>query len=174
MNDTYDTCKNTFSFRQAVPADVPRVLEIISARIEWLAGKGIDQWCGADDYLAYYTPDYFARHARRGGIFLAVCRGTTAACITVLESDGTRWPYDGTRAYYLHNLASDTRFAGAGRALVDFCAEKAVHEGVEALRLDSKKGNAALGRYYDELGFRAVGECDDEGYRGILWEKRLG
>lgn len=164
---------NTFSFRQAVPADVPRVLEIISARIEWLAGKGIDQWNGSDDYLGYYTPEYFAARAMSGELFLAVCDGGTAACIVLLRSDGTRWPYDGTRAYYLHNLASDTRFAGAGRALVDFCAEKAMREGVEALRLDSKKGNAALGRYYDELGFKAVGECDDEGYRGILREKRL-
>lgn len=47
---------NTFSFRPATEADVPRILEIISHRIEWLGKKGIDQWTGEDNYLAYYTP----------------------------------------------------------------------------------------------------------------------
>ena len=165
---------NTFSFRQATEADVPRILEIISHRIEWLGKKGIDQWTGEDNYLAYYTPDYFAQHARMGEIFLAVCHGTTAACITIVKSDTPRWTDDGTRAYYLHNLASDMRSPGAGRALLSFCGAKAVRDGMEALRLDSKKGNEDLSRYYETSGFKATGWCDDDGYQGILWEKRLG
>lgn len=174
MNNTDGTYKNTFSFRRAAEADVPRILEIISHRITWLGQKGIDQWNGADDYLAYYTPDYFARHAGRGEIFLAVCHKETAACITVLKSDAPRWTDDDTRAYYLHNLASDMRFPGAGRALLSFCVEKAVRDGMEALRLDSKKGNEDLSRYYETLGFKASGQCNDDGYLGVLWEKRLG
>ena len=45
--------------------------------------------------------------------------------------------------------------------------------GKEVLRLDSQKVNDDLSRYYEALGYPAVGECIDGAYVGIKREKTL-
>ena len=54
-----------------------------------------------------------------------------------------------------------------------FAETYARNAGKEVLRLDSQKVNDDLSRYYEALGYPAVGECIDGAYVGIKREKPL-
>lgn len=83
-----------------------------------------------------------------------------------------RWDND-KDAYYVHHLATDPAYPGLGREILTFAETYARNAGKEVLRLDSQKVNDDLSRYYEALGYPAVGECIDGAYVGIKREKPL-
>lgn len=60
--------------------------------------------------------------------------------------------------------------SGIGTEILTFAETYARNAGKEVLRLDSQKVNDDLSRYYEALGYPAVGECIDGAYVGIKRE----
>lgn len=77
---------------------------------------------------------------------------------------------DGERAIYVHNLAADPAFPGAGLRLLAQAMDMARSKGMKHLRLDTLQSNGALQAYYKRLGFVQMGTVEAEGYAGYLFQ----
>ena len=157
-----------YIFRQGSVDDVDRLIELVDQRIAWMDRMGIDQWNNSH-YHERYPRTYYNERAQRGELYVlerASDHRTVAA--GVLFDTDPRWGERPESAYYIHHLVADVDDKGAGEAYVRHAADHARAAGKQYLRLDSKIGNASLERWYDRLGFTAVGECIDLYYEGIL------
>lgn len=156
--------------RRAVLEDVPTILALLQKRIDWMDEKGLYQW-NKTAYLTVYPAPYFAERIRENSVFLAVDGDKVIGVIALFDVD-PRWDND-KDAYYVHHFATDPAYAGLGREMLTFAETYARNAGKEVLRLDSQKVNDDLSRYYEALGYPAVGECIDGAYVGIKREKTL-
>jgi len=154
--------------------DVDGILDLIRQRIGWMDEKGLEQW-NKTEYLSVYPRSYFEEIIRRGDVFVASENGTVVGAAALFPQD-PRWSAEENRdtsALYVHHLVSDLRTPGVGRRLLAFAEGYARARSIQALRLDSAEGNAALESYYAALGYTALGTCVDGPYVGIKREKRL-
>ena len=153
-------------------ADVPAVIALLRRRVDWMEERDFYQW-NRTGYLDRYTEDHFLRLVREGTLFAARDAAGLAGAMALPRRD-PRWPNgDDGRAFYVHHLVTDPRRPGLGRDLLTWAEGYTGDQGRTFLRLDSQEGSHALGRYYDALGYPAVGTCADGSYRGVLREKPL-
>ena len=151
-----------------VPCPVDEVsdaIQIYVRRIEWMDAKKLRHW-NTLGYFNFYPPSYFEERSRRGELF--VYRNETGAIIgaVALTDSDESWS-DGASAYYVHNLVTDPSVRGVGRTMMNLVLAKARADGKRFLRLDCDASSAFLNRYYEELGFKPVGECAYGPYRGV-------
>lgn len=160
------------SIGPAGPEDAAQVMALLRRRMAWMDEKGLQHWnCSA--YLEEFPLSYFQSLARGGELFAAWDKSGMVGAMALRRTDD-QWPDgDSGRALYLHHLATEVSRKGLGRQMIAWAEAYAAAQGRECLRLDSKKGNEPLRRYYDALGFRPVGECINEDYAGVLREKSL-
>ena len=104
-------------------------------------------------------------------MFVAVCGKQIAGAAAVFTEDSA-WETDRS-AFYVHHLVTDTAYPGTGKALLAFIEAYGREQGMDAVRLDAKKGEEALGKFYDGLGYEVVGECREGDYVGERREKVL-
>ncbi len=157
-------------FTCATPHDVDGVMALIRQRMEWLRGRGIDQWREAE-YSAEYPREYFERCAVESRLFVLKRGEALCGCMVLSESDPV-WD-DGAQAIYFHNLAASPEWPGTGRRLMLLCEHHALALGKRVARLDCQSDNHALCGFYLELGYRPVGSCANDHYTGTKMEKRL-
>ena len=159
-------------FRELKLDEIPAVFEMILARIAWMDRQGIKSW-NTTHYIERYPLTYFEEKQRAHELFAVTDRSTDRVlCAGVLKQEDERW-CDDSPAIYVHNLVSDMNAKGAGAAFLRFSEDYARSLGKTYLRLDSIEGNPSITKYYERLGFLAVGKCEVGDYRGILREKRL-
>ena len=156
---------------KALPADIPQIMQLLQKRIDWMDEMDLYQW-NKTHYLDCYPAEYFAEKIRTEAVFVARDGGEITAVMALFSAD-PRWEDDGTTAFYVHHLATDPRCPGLGRTMLEYAEQVARSHGRQALRLDSQLVNQKLSRYYENLGYRPVGECVDGEYVGILREKFL-
>lgn len=156
--------------RRAVLGDVSTILALLQKRIDWMDERGLYQW-NKTAYLTVYPAPYFEEKIRQNSVFLALDGEKPIGVIALFDTD-PRWRED-KDAYYVHHFATDPAYPGLGRQMLLFAETYARNAGKEVLRLDSQKVNDALSRYYEALGYAAVGECVDGAYVGIKREKSL-
>jgi GNAT superfamily N-acetyltransferase len=137
--------------RRAVDGDVEEVIDILAESAAWLKTRGMVQW-----------PDRFdqaliAATVERDELFVAADAGLTVATVTLQWSDPMFW---GERddAAFVHRLAVRRSHAGIGLRLLDWAKQQTMLNGRQFLSLDCLATNARLRRYYEDLGFRPVGE----------------
>lgn len=160
----------TLDIRKAKEGEAAAVVELIEKRIRWMDEKQISQW-NKEDYLSIYPPSYFEKLVREGAMFVAVCGKQIAGAAAVLTRDSA-WEAD-RPAFYVHHLVTDTAYPGTGKALLAFIEAYGREQGMDAVRLDAKKGAEALGKFYDGLGYEVVGERREGDYVGERREKVL-
>lgn len=157
---------------QIIPAgeaDLPAVFDLIDQRIHWLQERSNPQW---DTYREAYPDEYFHALVRKQQLYLLKVEDTVAAMAALFASDSL-WT-NGAAALYVHNLAADARFPGAGRAILEFCEAQARAQNRDFLRLDCSAKNPKLNEYYESLGFAFVATAPgDEYYIPNLREKKL-
>ena len=147
---------------QIVPAgkaDLPAVFALIDQRIRWLQARNNPQW---DTYREAYPDEYFRALAREQRLYLLKAGDFIAAMAALFDRDPL-WA-DGAAALYVHNLAADTRFPGAGRAILEFCEAQARAQNCDFLRLDCSAKNPQLNDYYEGQGFTYVATCPGDIY----------
>ena len=158
-----------YTFSPAAPEELPAAYALMERRIRWMQANGNPQW---DTYREAYPDTYFQTITAEGRLWLLRTEGRVAAMISLWDTDD-QWS-DGTPALYLHNLAADGDFPGAGAEILRRFAEAARAQGLDRLRLDCSAENPRLNDYYAQQGFAfAAALPGDEYYRPNLREKLL-
>ncbi len=158
------------TLERATLADAEVVLAILRTAAHWLLSRGIEQW----------RPEQFrmqplAESIGRGEVCLARRDGEPAGTLTISWADPRIWGARPDDAGYVHGLAIDPRFGGAGlgRALLEWAARQAASAGKTYLRLDCMAGNPALRVYYECAGFTHVGDVSGSTWSASLYEKAV-
>ena len=131
-----------YTFSPASFDDLPAAFALIDRRVLWMQARNNHLW---DFYREVYPDDYFRDLIRNGRLYLLKQDGELAAMISLWDRDH-RWT-DSAPALYLHNLAADERFPGAGAEILRRCGERAIAEGRDRLRLDCSAKNPRLPLY---------------------------
>lgn len=155
-----------YEMRQVEETQIPEFIQVIQERIDWMESRGMKQW-NDEEYLDFYSEEYFRAQARAGHLFFLIKEGKAAGVTALLEEDD-RWE-DGSREYfYVHHLASRTGIPGAGSAFLELIEDYARKQGKRGIRLDCQLGNEPLNRFYERNGYVTVGEpFTAGGYTGI-------
>ena len=112
-----DEMDRNYRLEPAGEGQVSSFIAVIKERIAWMEQMGMHQW-NDEEYLDFYSEEYFAEHARNGRLFFLMRGADIAGAAALLESD-ERW--DGDKAYlYVHHIATRTGLSGndAGQACV--------------------------------------------------------
>jgi ribosomal protein S18 acetylase RimI-like enzyme len=142
---------------------VHRLLDEAAA---WLVRRGIQQWpspyprAGTEGALAQRT------------LWVGTRDGRVVATMRLVRSDPEVWGDDPLPALYLHTLAvgRERRARGSGPEMLRSAARTAAQQGCAVLRLDCWAGNGRLRGYYEDAGFRHVGDIDiDHGDGERTW-----
>ena len=148
-----------YTFSPASFDDLDAVFALIDRRVLWMQQRNDHLW---DFYREVYPDDYFRDLVRDGRLYLLKKEGEAAAMISLWDSD-EKWT-DGAPALYLHNLAADEQFPGAGAEILRRCGDRAKAEGKDRLRLDCTALNPLLNAYYEGQGFAYVATCPGDIY----------
>ena len=161
MNYTVSPC---------VHAELPQVYALINARIRWMDEMGLDQW-NTVNYWDAYPESHYEDAVTQGCLYVIKDLDRIVGALVLRESD----PYwdDSTPACYFHNFATALDAKGAGKKLLDFCAELALKKGKQYLRMDCAVSNQKLNEYYENLGFALVGDFWDDVYHANKRQKLL-
>jgi predicted N-acetyltransferase YhbS len=145
--------------RKAIPDDIAPVTRLLNACAASMREAGLDQW---DE--VYPNEGVVAADVAAGTLFVAVlddeCAGTI--CLNEMQSPEyapLAWtPAD--RVLVVHRLAVDPtkQRRGVGIELMRFSHHHAAEAGYDAIRLDAYRPNHGALRFYEQLGYRLVGE----------------
>lgn len=163
-----------FETRQAGTDDLTLILQVLKEGAETLRARGIDQWQG------WHQPDAERLAWVQGGLdkgefYFLEAEGQTIGMYRYLHEDELYWGPQTVRARYVHSLAVRAAWGGRGigTRLLKRLFVQARAEGAAVFRLDCLATNPALRRYYEALGFVAVGETGLRGQRFTLFERKL-
>jgi GNAT superfamily N-acetyltransferase len=157
-------------FTLALWSDIDGAIALIRRRMEWLRGRGIEQWDEAE-YFKEYPRAYFERCVVESRLF-AMKRGMElCGCVVLSESDPV-WN-DGAEAIYIHNLVASPEWPGTGRRIMMLAECHALSLGKKLSRLDCQADNRALNDFYLALGYHHVGRFINGHYEGSKMEKLL-
>jgi GNAT superfamily N-acetyltransferase len=137
--------------RPAGPEDVEAVADVLAEVSAWLQSKGIAQWPDR------FSADFLLGYTRRRELYVATEGGDVVGTVTLQWSDQPFWG-DRQDAGFVHRLAVRRSHSGSGRALLDWAEGQVEAKGRSFLCLDTLSSNTRLRRYYEDIGFRAVGE----------------
>jgi len=164
--------KDKYTFRKALPQEVPAVFALIMSRVAWMDRVGIQQW-NMTKYDECYPLSYYEQRRQMDELFVLEETATgKLLCVGALFHEDARWP-DTESAYYLHHLAADLDAKGAGSIFLRMAEDHTAGQGMQYLRLDSAVDNPVLEEYYTSRGYREAGRCVDGLYEGILRQKKL-
>jgi ribosomal protein S18 acetylase RimI-like enzyme len=156
--------------RAATRDDLPAVHEILDEATAWLIQRGIHQW------PTPYPREPINR-ACAARLLWVGCRGDRiVATMRTARHDPDIWGDDPMPALYVHALAvrREPESRGSGLELLRWAARAAARDDLVAVRLDCWAENWRLRRYYEQAGFRHVGDVGQSDgsrdWRGSLFE----
>ena len=163
-----------FRFRKAESHEFERVLHFLKQAAYWLKEKGVDYW---QDWIS--PPPLFTDWIQQGfdqkEFYMVESDGDVIGCFRLQWQDPLFWGEQKNNAGYVHSFIISRDLAGRGigrqvlKLIENFCREN----GKEILRLDCGVDVAGLRNYYEQYGFKPVGEVTVEGERLTLYEKPI-
>lgn len=160
--------KIELNYRKATKNDIDIIIKLIADRIEWMNENNIDHWNNLN-YLSFFTKSYFEKNI--DCFYVAEQNNKIVASLALYETDEA-WEQSDD-ALYIHHLVSSTECKGAGKLIFEFAENYAKEHGFKKIRIDSAINNDNLTKYYSSLGFKIVGTCVQEDYKGYLQEKQI-
>jgi ribosomal protein S18 acetylase RimI-like enzyme len=145
--------------------DLADVLRLLNDAAAWLHERGIDQW-----------PHEFTaeRAAMIDAFMVRDDDGQAVGTMSITaDADPDFWtPAEAAEsALYISGLAIDRAYAGLGALMLRWATDYASRLGWRWLRLDARRDNAALHRYYIERGWRYLRTVDVPGrFSGALFD----
>jgi ribosomal protein S18 acetylase RimI-like enzyme len=120
-----------------------------------------------------FPRDELAERVDGEELYVVDLDGEVAATFTVLWDDPSFWGERPPDAAYLHKLAVRPAFRGRGLGarIVGWVEQRAVAAGRAQLRLDCKRDNPGIRRYYERLGFEHRGDVDHPRFAAALYER---
>lgn len=150
--------------------DIEGIIEVLRERVEWLKTNKIRQW--GDYYVRdKYNHEYFCKAMNEHQLYVLKSKDEVVGVFLLKGSDEVYWQ-DGAKAYYIHHLAVKVGYKGLGKEMLDFIFKKAKEDGKDFVRLDCKKDNDMLNKYYQNIGFCYKGS-GEEPYSYNLYEKKI-
>lgn len=162
------------AIEKASAKNIESIIDIIKERCEWLQNNNIDQW-NPSSYLKKYDSTYFLEQLKNGNeLYVAKINEKVVGVMLIKFKDPDYWQ-DEKEAIYIHHLASrlDNSGDGVGTILLDYAASLAKKYNKEYIRLDCKKRNDNLNKYYKMNGFIRKGSGKKSNYEYNLWEKKM-
>ena len=153
------------SVRPATTADFDTLLKLQDEVAVDLLSRGTKWNPGA------VTKDHLSEWVEEGALMVGMIEDQVVGAIAIRSADrGDHWP-KGDLAAYVHDLmvSPDHKGNHLGRLLLKWAESYAQGRGRVRVRLDCDSSNARLCRYYEEIGYRRVGESDG----ASLFEKVL-
>ncbi len=142
--------------RPARQDDVPTVLEILTEASEWQLARGF-----SNPWPLPFPEGPYRDAVDRGELIVAEApSGDVVATMILQWEDRPIWGERPADAGYVHKLAVRRNFAGrdTGGTLLEWAADRTRERARRWLRLDTLTARPRLHRYYEEHGFRRVGE----------------
>jgi GNAT superfamily N-acetyltransferase len=130
--------------------DVPAVMSILSDAASWLKARGVIQW------PERFPEDLLLATVSERDLYLVRRDGDIAGTVTLQWSDPMFWG-DRADAGFIHRLAIKRSHAGVGKRVIAWAEDQVIGRGRQYLCLDTVSTNPTLRRYYEGLGFVAVG-----------------
>jgi N-acetylglutamate synthase-like GNAT family acetyltransferase len=160
--------------KRAEGNDISEILRLLKEAALWLELKKINYW---KDWIN--PPNKFTNWIKTGlenNEFFMVAQGTSIiGCFRLSWEDEIFWGKQKVSAGYIHSLTIDRKLKGKKmgykvlRTIEKFCRES--HK--KYLRLDCSSEVPALKRYYENIGFRQIGETIVHGEKLTLYEKEI-
>ncbi|MFD7628063.1 GNAT family N-acetyltransferase [Streptomyces sp. NPDC059851] len=164
-------------FRRAVEKDAAALVALYDQAARWMQKHGIEQWKPGEKDVAHFT-----QKMGDGEVWLAGDQGgRIVGAYELWWSDEEAWGVQPPVAGYVHRLMVErkTAPAGTGRRILEHAERRIAGSGLPRARLDCVSTNPRLLAYYQNAGYRVVGEFphkegkDGRVYGVILLEKRL-
>lgn len=147
----------TYTPRLAEDNDLASLIALRTEAEAWLHAKGIRQW--TDDYFDY-ARDVLAESVRRRTAWVVEYDRQVVATVTLNGPDMDFWSPDDVTdpALYLGKMIVARSHAGRdlGGAIMNWASLQAASQGQHWLRIDVRRDNAALHKYYLARGFEHV------------------
>lgn len=157
--------------RQCTVEEAKLVFSLIRQRMHWMDEKGMDSW-NRNHYDTIFPLAYYEQEAKQGRLYAWIDENDKIISAAVLLEEDPRWDSQ-EPALYVHNFVSDPKTKSVGSQFLEAVEQYAHTLGKRYLRLDSARNNLSLERYYTNLGFVAVGSCQEGEYQGILRQKEI-
>ncbi|WP_405753129.1 GNAT family N-acetyltransferase [Streptomyces sp. NBC_00012] len=146
---------NDLCFRLADDTDAPALVRLRDDAARWMLAEGINgQWQPGE-----LDEDHFRRIMASGEVWIAEADGRAAGAWELWWEDEVAWGRQPPVAGYVHRLMVNRGSArpGTGRLLLRAAEQRVAEAGRAFVRLDCLAGNARLGAYYVNDGYRIVG-----------------
>jgi len=141
-------------FRELRDEELDAAYQIICEAVEWLEGKGIEQWV-----RPLPRPWYERRHAD-GQNFGLFTEGELVAVLSIVTLDSTVWaqhvPQERSTWVATAATARLHHGKGLGKLALTMAIDCVAGRGEKALYLDCLHGTGFLQRYYESLGFERI------------------
>ena len=160
-----------YIFRPARGEELTYVFSLINERIHWMDKMGINQW-NKIDYWKYYPASYFYIACSEKRLYILMDEELNRiVAVGVLSEKDNRWK-DDKQGIYLHNFVTAIDVKNIGSKFLEYCEEYATSLCKNYMRLDCKKSNEKLNKYYEMHGYVYVEEVVDGEYVGNKREKK--
>ena len=161
-----------YIFRPARGEELKYVFSLINERIHWMDKMGNNQW-NKIDYWKYYPASYFYIACSEKRLYILKDEELNRiVAVGVLSEKDNRWN-DDKRAIYLHNFVTAIDVKNIGSKFLEYCEEYATSLCKNYMRLDCKKSNEKLNKYYEMHGYVYFEEVVDGEYVGNKRENKF-
>lgn len=162
------------TFRKARPDEIDAVLLLLKEAALWLQKKKINYWQDWISPPAHFI-DWIKQGFGRNEFYMVEKEGHIIGCFRLQWQDPLFWGKQENNAGYIHSFTISRNLAGQniGRSVLDLIESRCRQNGKEFLRLDCGVDIKGLRKYYEDYGFKSVGEVTVLGERLILYEKRI-
>ena len=161
-----------YDFRLARNDEIAAIFSLYEKRVQWMDKSGIQQW-NTTDYLNVYPISYYEKRQSFEELYVLSRENTIIGAVVLLKND-ERWPEnENSPAYYVHNLVTEPSIKGVGKIILSSAEKMALSKGMRFMRLDCAVDNEFLNQYYDSMGYKLVGYCEDGAYIGNKREKEF-
>jgi ribosomal protein S18 acetylase RimI-like enzyme len=149
----------TFTLRKASLSELQVAFELLKHAAERLNAKGLKQWGywmnPPQEKIAWVEEGF-----KNGEFFFILIDDHIAGMYRLLTEDKLYWGAQETSAWYIHSLVVKTGYTGKGigEQVILRVKEDCMKLNIQYLRLDCDAENVGLCNYYEQQGFKIVGQ----------------
>lgn len=163
------------NFIQATNSDLNAILIMLKNASITLHQKGIDQW-GYWQKPPQEKINWLKQGIASNEFFFVHVNQLHIGMFRLLFEDELYWGKQVETAGYIHSLVIKPNFKGNqfGSEIIKIIEQQLIDKNIKRMRLDCVAYNKGLCAYYEELGFKKVGEVQMPHSLNNLYEKEVG
>lgn len=154
--------------------EVDEVFLLLKESAEWLKDKEVDYWQDWHNPPDPYR-EWILEGIRKEEFYFAFDDMNIVGMYRLQDEDEVFWGKRTDKAGYIHSFTTKREYVGKGIGMLILrdIEKKSYEKGVTYLRLDCGWKVTGLRKYYEEYGFKVVGEVSLFGEILTLYEKEI-